>query len=77
MKTHIELKLFATLQKFTPAAADNYKIEAGMNIQCLLEQLGIPVEKARLFFIDGVKGNLMSTLNGGERVGIFPPVGGG
>jgi molybdopterin converting factor small subunit len=37
----------------------------------------MPREKAKLIFINGVKAELTSTLEGGERVGIFPPVGGG
>ncbi len=77
MKAHIQIKLFATLQRFTPAAADNYAIEAGITIQNVLEQLNIPQEKAKLIFIDGIKADLSTALNGGERVGIFPPVGGG
>ena len=43
----------------------------------LLRQLDVPTAKAHLIFINGVKKNLQSTLNGGERVGIFPPVAGG
>ncbi len=77
MKSHIHLKLFATLQRFRPASADPYAIESGITIRTLLEQLDIPEEKAKLIFIDGVKASLNSTLAGGERVGIFPPVGGG
>lgn len=77
METHIQIKLFATLQQFTPPASDPYRIEPGISIQSLLKQLGIPQEKAKLIFVDGVKVNLTTTLNGGERVGIFPPVGGG
>ena len=41
------------------------------------EELGVPVEKAKLIFIDSVRKSLDASLNGGERVGIFPPVGGG
>jgi molybdopterin converting factor small subunit len=77
MKSHIQIKLFATLQQFMPPSSDNYRIEAGINISNLLEQLNIPQEKARLIFIDGVKVDPTATLSGGERVGIFPPVGGG
>ena len=77
METHIQIKLFATLQHFTPPLSDKYQIEPGITIQSLLNLLGVPEEKAKLIFIDGVKVNLMATLNGGERVGIFPPVGGG
>ncbi len=77
MKTHIQIKLFATLQQFTPDSADNFAIEAGTTIKSLLQKLDIPTGKARLVFIDGIKADLNQTLNGGERVGIFPPVGGG
>jgi len=77
MKPQIQIKLFAGLQRFTPPSADNYSIEAGISIRNLLEQLDIPEEKARLIFVNGVKADLTSTLDGGERVGIFPPVGGG
>lgn len=77
MKTHIQIKLFATLQQFMPDSADNFAIETGTTVQSLLDKLDIPPSKARLIFIDGIKADLNKTLNGGERVGIFPPVGGG
>jgi molybdopterin converting factor small subunit len=77
MRSHIQIKLFATLQRFMPASAENYAIEAGTTVRSLLQQLDIPEDKAKLIFIDGVKAALTSTLKGGERVGIFPPVGGG
>ena len=77
MKTYIQIKLFANLQQFMPDSADNFAIEAGSTIQNLLEQLEVPPAKAKLIFIDGIKADLSKTLNGGERVGIFPPVAGG
>jgi molybdopterin converting factor small subunit len=77
MKSQIQLKLFATLQAFTPSSADNYMIDQGISIFDLLEQIKMPREKAKLIFINGVKAELTTTLEGGERVGIFPPVGGG
>jgi molybdopterin converting factor small subunit len=48
-----------------------------MTVQDLLSRLNLPSEKAKLIFIDGTKAELSSRLEGGERVGIFPPVGGG
>jgi len=77
MKSQIHLKLFANLQEFTPPSADKYIIDPGIRICDLLEQIKIPREKAKLIFINGTKAELTSTLQGGERVGIFPPVGGG
>ncbi|MCK4984023.1 MAG: MoaD/ThiS family protein [Desulfobacterales bacterium] len=77
MQTHIQIKLFATLQRFMPASAENYAIEAGTSIRTLLQQIDIPEDKAKLIFIDGLKAELTTVLKGGERIGIFPPVGGG
>jgi molybdopterin converting factor small subunit len=77
MKTHIQIKLFAALQHFTPDSADHFPIETGTSIRSLLDRLDIPPAKAKLIFIDGIKVDIDHTLSGGERVGIFPPVGGG
>ena len=77
MQAHIQIKLFATLQKFMPASAENYAIETGTTIRTLLQQIDLPENKAKLIFIDVVKAELTTVLKGGERIGIFPPVGGG
>ncbi|MCP4623846.1 MAG: MoaD/ThiS family protein [bacterium] len=77
MKSQVQLKLFATLQEFTPPSADNFIIDQGTRICDLLDQINMPREKAKLIFINGVKAELTTVLEGGERVGIFPPVGGG
>jgi len=77
MQAHIQVKLFANLQRFMPTSAENYAIEAGTSIRKLLQQLDIPEDMAKLIFIDGLKAELTTILKGGERIGIFPPVGGG
>ena len=77
MESHIQIKLFASLQKFMPASAENFAIEAGITVGALIQQLNIPQDMIKLVFIDNVHAGLDTTLKGGERVGIFPPVGGG
>jgi len=77
MQTFISLKLFATLSNYTPASADKYPVESGTTVRVLMEQLGVPEDEVKLIFVNGVKSDLKSSLTGGERVGIFPPVGGG
>jgi len=77
MTITIDLRLFATLQKFSPPGAGAYEIEAGASVATLVRLLGIPEIKAKLIFINGVKCTLSSELKDGDRVGIFPPVGGG
>jgi sulfur-carrier protein len=75
--SHIQLKLFAALTPLAPENSDQVPIQPGISVKELLDQYDIPIVKAHLIFIDGVKRSLDTRLNGGERVGIFPPVAGG
>ncbi|MDM8540843.1 MoaD/ThiS family protein [Desulfococcaceae bacterium HSG7] len=77
MKAYITIKLFATLKKYLPASAEHYPINPGVSVDELLDELLIPVSLAKLIFINGKKGDSDTVLNGGDRIGIFPPVGGG
>ena len=77
MEAHIIIKLFATLRKYIPDFAENYPVEAGTTVHDLIEQLGIPENEMKLIFINGVRGYPESTLRNGDRIGIFPPAGGG
>jgi len=77
MAVHITIKLFASLKRFLPASSENYPIEPGITVKKLLDELGVPKDEVKIIFIDGVKHGLGSILKGGERVGIFPAVGGG
>jgi molybdopterin converting factor small subunit len=73
----IELRLFATLSSLAPPGTENYAIGEGLTVRELLEQLKLPPAEAKLIFVNGVRAEPDTTLHGGERVGIFPPVGGG
>ena len=73
----IELRLFATLASRMPAGGERYPILNGMTVGQLLDQLQLPLSEAKLIFVNGVRADPDTVLQGGERVGIFPPVGGG
>jgi molybdopterin converting factor small subunit len=77
MTVQITIKLFASLNRYTPVSSENYPIEPGTTVRNLLKQLGVPEDEIKLIFINGIKGNLASVLQSGDRVGVFPPVGGG
>ena len=77
MEATIDLKLFASLAGHTPDNASRFPIPAGMTVGQLIESLSIPVSEAKLIFVDGRRAQTETPLHGGERVGIFPPVGGG
>lgn len=73
----IQLKFFASLTPFSPDETDRVHISPGTSVKKLLQQLEVPIENVHLIFINGVRKTLDTHLNGGERVGIFPPVAGG
>lgn len=77
MEAHIEIQLFATLAKYQPENADRYPIRPGISVAELADQLAVPREAQRSVIIDGVRHEETATLQGGERVAIFPPIAGG
>jgi molybdopterin converting factor small subunit len=77
MSLHIQIKLFASLGHLTPPNSDHLPVPSGQTVQDLLVALGVPLDEVQLVFINGVKQDMTATLKDGDRVGIFPPVGGG
>ena len=77
MEKKIELELLATLKRYHPDPSDAFEIEPGITIRQLASRLEIPEYEINLIFINGDKANLDSILTGGERVQLFPPLGGG
>ncbi len=78
---HIDLFLSAHLREylndFDPAKGMRVSIQEGWTVRDLCRHLGIPAEKVKLVFIDGLHGSWDQPLKGGERVNLFPPVAGG
>ena len=71
----LNVKCFATLMPLTPPGGS---LEFhGTDICDLLRQLSIPESEARIIFVNGIGVEKDALLHDGDRVGIFPPVGGG
>ncbi|EHJ46994.1 thiamine S protein [Solidesulfovibrio carbinoliphilus subsp. oakridgensis] len=73
----IELNCFATLAPLTPPNSGAFPITAGETVASLVDRLGIPRDEVKIVFVNGVTSDLARPLADGDRVGIFPPVGGG
>ncbi|MCK4484344.1 MAG: MoaD/ThiS family protein [Candidatus Thorarchaeota archaeon] len=78
----VSVKLYATLRKFAPPdneLGEFFEVEFnGSTISDLIEQFGFAQEIARIVFVnDSQTSDLSSTLRDGDRVVMFPPVGGG
>lgn len=74
---HIQIKLFASLLEKLPGNADQFPVADGSTVADLVAELDIDPQDAKLIFINGRKGALESVLTEGDRVGLFPPIGGG
>jgi molybdopterin converting factor small subunit len=77
----IEVNLYATLKRYMengtgskPAVID---FEDGTCVKDMIQKLKIPADSVKLIFINGVHAKVDTTLKDGDRLGLFPPVGGG
>lgn len=73
----IDLKCYATLAPLTPDNASAFPLKDGETVRALAERLGIPVDEIKIVFVNGQAAELDRVLADGDRVGLFPPVGGG
>jgi molybdopterin converting factor small subunit len=77
----IEVKLYATLRRYaaeTPSGQPcMVELTEGATLQELVDRLGIPPEETRVVFVNGRAQEMDYTLQPGDQVGIFPPIGGG
>lgn len=72
----IEIKCFATLSDFTPEGGVR-DVKDGATIGEVIDVLGIDVADVKIMFINGKHESLESVLKEGDRLGLFPAVGGG
>lgn len=73
----IDLNLFVTLAKYMPPAGPRLRIEEGTTLGELADMLSIPRDQVKLAFVNGKKQPFGTVLSRNDRVGFFPPVGGG
>lgn len=75
----LEIKLFATLRPYMKGACENGSLEVaeGTTVTDIVAMLTLPEEQVRLVFVNGRHVGREHVLAEGDRIGIFPPVGGG
>jgi molybdopterin converting factor small subunit len=71
----IDLRLFVTLSDI--CGKMNAEIHKDTTIEKLILDLCIPAELVKLIFVNGKRQDKSYKLKRGDRVGLFPPVGGG
>jgi len=77
----VVVRLYASLRKYHPASDTNKAliIEVGdkTNLRDLLNELKIPREEVHIFMVNGKWEGEDYPLGDGDRIGLFPPIGGG
>lgn len=77
MKKKVEVLLYASFQKYLPQVGEGYVLEEPKTIGEILVDLGIPEEHVMVIMIGDRLGRPDSMLEGGERLKLFPLIGGG
>lgn len=72
----ITVKLFATLRRGR-FENDTKKFPTGATVRDVIDKLNIPDEKVSIIFINGRHAKRDHELEDGDRLALFPPVGGG
>jgi molybdopterin converting factor small subunit len=77
----VEVKVFSGLEKLIPGARFGQPIKVDITerftIRTLLKNLNIPEKDVYIILVNGVNKVLDETLADGDRIALFPPVGGG
>jgi len=76
----IEVRLFATLRGYAqsaPRGVLTIDMPEGGTTADLIAKLGINADEVHLLMVNGLNSPLSQALAEGDRVGLFPPVGGG
>ena len=77
----IEVNLYATLKKYmkneTGGKLSVIALEDGTCVKDVIQKLKVPADSVKLIFLNGVHAKVDTTLKDGDRLGLFPPVGGG
>jgi len=78
---NIEVNFFASLMRYKPGGTGrdfwDVMCNEGTTVADLLNLFGVPVGEVKLIFINGLHVKDKAFLKDGDRVGIFPLVGGG
>ncbi|MCL6448832.1 MAG: MoaD/ThiS family protein [Armatimonadetes bacterium] len=77
----VEVRVFSGLEKFVPGAGPGkailVQVPEGATGRKLIEQLQIPADQVFTMFVNGWHATPEQVLRPGDRVALFPPIGGG
>lgn len=72
----IWIKCYATLREYQPQN-NVLEVTEGARVGTVLQSLGLPRETAKVVFVNNRHGSLEHILQEGDKMAVFPAVGGG
>lgn len=77
----LQVFLYASLRRFVPGynpyEGIPLEVPPGTPVSEIISRLGLPPEEVTIIMINGLRKGADFFLEGHERVGLFPPIGGG
>jgi molybdopterin synthase sulfur carrier subunit len=77
----LQILINATLRNYVPGYDPHQglslEIQPGTSVAQVLARLGLPAKEVTLIMVDGRRQEADYILQGEERLGLFPPIGGG
>jgi molybdopterin synthase sulfur carrier subunit len=77
----VQTRVYATLRRFWPGLGLGepllVELPEGATVGQLLEKLDLPEDEIKIVFVNNLVRERDHMLADGDRLGIFPPVGGG
>lgn len=74
---HVSVKCYATLNHLQPENNEAFPIEPGETVASLMAKLSISPEDVHIRFVNSKHVDVDTKLKDGDKVGLFPAVGGG
>ena len=75
----IEVRLFATLRELSRSKRARFDLPgaSGLTVGRVLADEGVAEDAVHIVMVNGKKAAFGTELRDGDRLGVFPPVGGG
>ena len=73
----VDLHLFASLHRSPGDSHQMLELQARTSVRDVVERLALPEMEIHLVFVNGRVASLDQMLQDGDRLALFPPIGGG
>lgn len=76
----VEVRLYAILRRYFPTSSSGVvtvDMRDGITVDELVSALEIDKHEIKMIMVNGIASEYSQRLTDGDRIGLFPPVGGG